>query len=314
MTSYRASSGVDNSWSTAASVSITLPAALQAGDVFVLLIEADNTNGGFAAITAASTGTAPVQAGSTATVQRQQGSNQFYMMSAVFTVACSATDAGKVVTVSFGTYNCEGCYAGNAYTGVKTTAPIDTSGTNSGTANSLACPTLITNYAGSWPLYLASCSTGAGSITVPGTERTDTNPPACFADGGAAAGGAGSSIGGGTFSAPSQTIFITWTIGLTAAPTNIPVSDTDAGSGADAQAEPPSALSNADGSSSIHDGGESVIQAGPYSGAGCADAGTGSEGIPKVKVSSTDASNPASEGSSVQTVIPYYLSSSDHSA
>lgn len=236
---FRASSAAGAASTTqVTSQAITIPAAVAAGDVLVILAAQVPISATSPTLSIASTGTAPVAAAA-----QQTGSESLpaTLGARPWTVVCGAGDAGKVITVTSTTTGFWSL-AVAAYTGVDNTTPVDVAGgaVSAGNTATVTCPTETTGSAGDWALFLGGGAGEGGNLTPPSgsTSRESsvhagTNVFAVIADGNASAGAAGASIGGGTFVTGSATnsLLAAFTIGLKAAGSGTPGAAALAGSG-----------------------------------------------------------------------------------
>lgn len=223
--SFNTGTTADSAGVQATSQAIMIPAGVLNHDVALVCATNVVLTGTPSTLSIGSTGTAPVQIGTTVT-----GSNGLpaSIASAVYYIICTATDAGKVVTVSA---SASGFWAVSlaAWTGVSNVGPIDVSGSAFGGPDtpSVTCPVKTTTLAGDWAVF---CSAGTAqgnsnsTITVPAGSTSRANHVssssvgAAIADSNASVGGSGTSIGGGTFTCitAANSMLAGFTVGLAA--------------------------------------------------------------------------------------------------
>ena len=219
--SFNTATSTNGAGASTASLNITIPAGVLAGDVVLLVVHGFQNVSASNTLQATSTGTAPVQI---STQQQSPLASGFWADGAIFRVIASATDAGKVITASF-TDNRSSLWALAlaAYTGASNSTPVDVSnGTSSGTSP-LTFPALTTTITGDWAIYLSAFgeSTNA-TFTGPSgtTNRASTENGGVGAgiwDSNGSVGSAGTGIGGASFqfSSTSTTVWLTgFTVGL----------------------------------------------------------------------------------------------------
>jgi hypothetical protein len=190
-----------------ATQAITIDPGANAGHtcLFVACVVPLNTNP--VTMTASSTGTTPVQVGSTQTVALPAPGS---VNTSLWTVACGASDPSAVVTFGIA----EGGQAGfwavalGIWTETGGGPVIDVSGGAAAAAGAatVTCPTKTTGVAGDWAIYLTGgtyqVSGLTGSPASTSQRELVTSSVAVVAgifDSNASVGGAGTSIGGGTF-------------------------------------------------------------------------------------------------------------------
>lgn len=221
MTSFNTSASNNTAAATAASVTLTIPAGVLAGDVCIICVMAfDGASG--ATLSLSSTGTAPTlidQAQTPIFSGIFQNGGDWYFVA-------SGTDAGKVLTATLsGGTNPFWDISLAAYTGASNSAPIDVHGvaTNTGTGASGTTPTRTTGVTGDWALQMAAAAiTNGQTANVPaGTtirERVFVSGVASvIVDSNGSVGAAGTSIGGGVFSDPvtvNPDWWVLFTVGL----------------------------------------------------------------------------------------------------
>ena len=216
MTAWRAGA-VAASSGKVTSLAITIPAAVQAGDIVMFVASASNTSTN-PVITASSTGTTPAQIGSTVNFT---GTNGFPTGTAIFWFKASSSDASKVITMSGTTSSYLGISLGS-WSGCAATQP-DVSATPTSNTGSMTytAPTVATLTTADWAVYLVGCFVSSTSFSGnPGTLREfDTSARTALADSNGPVGAAGTSIGGGTWSQSVMTSgWAGFTVGLTALP------------------------------------------------------------------------------------------------
>ena len=223
---FRASSAAGAATSSqVTSETVTIPAAVLAGDVIVIHAVQVPISSTVGVLTVTSTGTTPVAQGSQATASETLPAT---VAGGIWTIIASSSDAGKVITVASTTTGFISV-AIAAYTGVDNTTPVDVvqgAATTGGNTASLACPSLTTGYAGDWALYCGGGAGEGGNLTPPSgsTSRESVftsgiNVYAVIADGNGSAGASGTVIGGGAYTtgSASNSIFCAFTVGLKAA-------------------------------------------------------------------------------------------------
>lgn len=219
--SFNTSASNNTSSATAASVTLTIPAGVLAGDVCIICVMAfDGASGG--TLSLSSTGTTPTAIDQAQTAQ----SGGIVMNGGDWYFVASASDAGKVLTATLsGGTNPFWDISLAAYTGASNSTPIDVHGvgTNVGTSATGTTPTKTTGVSGDWALQMcAAAITNGQTCNVPsGTtirERTFVSGVASvIVDSNASVGAAGTSIGGGVFSDPvagSTDWWVLFTVGL----------------------------------------------------------------------------------------------------
>lgn len=220
--SFNTGAVADSASTQTTSQNITVPAGVLAGDVVLVLAQQVVLTSTASTFTASSTGTTPTAAGSPVTGTEALPAA---VTGRVFWFAASATDAGKVVTI---TASASGFWslALVAYTGASNTVPIDVISGAFGGANttSVTCPTVSTGIANDWSVFLGGGAVeNSTPLTVPAGSTSRENDDssaqigAAISDSNASVGAAGTNIGGGTFAAPggsTNCILTAFTVGL----------------------------------------------------------------------------------------------------
>jgi hypothetical protein len=146
--SWNTGTTVDDANTQAASQTVTIPAGVLAGDIIIIVVTGWATAVPTETIQASSTGTAPVIIGTTQSV----ADGTLYLQAVPFYVIAGASDAGKVITVSFVSGDtAKWTIALGAWTGASNAAPVDVSGsaTAEGVSSTLTCPTEATGVSSS---------------------------------------------------------------------------------------------------------------------------------------------------------------------
>ena len=202
-----------------ASLSLTIPAGVLAGDILLLAVHGFQNVSAVNTLQASSTGTTPVQV---STQQQSPLASGFWADGAIFRVVASATDAGKVLTASFAdSRTALWALALAAYTGASGSSPVDVSGGTATGTSPLTFPAETTSIAGDWAIYLAPFaeSTNASFTGPAGTTNrasTENGGVGCAIwDSNGSVGGAGTGIGGAAFQL-SSTAATVWLTGFTA--------------------------------------------------------------------------------------------------
>lgn len=220
--SYNTGATADSAGTQATSQAITIPAGVHSGDVVLILAQQVPLTSTPSTFTISSTGTTPQSAGSAVTGTE---SLPAAVTGQVFWFAASASDAGKVVTI---TASATGFWsvALAAYSGASNTNPIDVISGAFGGAGSITvtCPTVTTHSPNCWAVFLGGgAEENSTAITVPSgsTQRQNDNSSsqiaAAISDSNGSVGAGGTSIGGGTFSSvagSSNVILTAFTVGL----------------------------------------------------------------------------------------------------
>ena len=220
--SFNTGARLDSGGAAAASQNLTIPAGVLAGDV-VLVVACGFNGASGATLAASSTGTAPVLI----------DQDQTPVLAAVFSnggawyFVASGTDAGKVITFSISTGTAEWSVALAAYSGARNVTPVDVHGAVaavSATGAAVATPALTTGVAGDWAIYMAAGAAASSNLTEPASTTSrekGISSAGVFADicdSNASVGGAGTGIGGAsfTYSSPggSNTWYSLFTVGL----------------------------------------------------------------------------------------------------
>jgi hypothetical protein len=223
MTSWNTGAVQPDGNAVQASQAITIPAGVKAGDVILFVVT--GWAWGSAAtdvIQASSTGTTPVAIGTTLSTLLGGAGN--YVQSAIFRVAASAADPGKIITVSYVSGNtAKWTIALGAWSAVSQSGPVDVSGavTAAGHSVSITCPAETSAAGGDWAIQLVSCSL-EGSAYTGGTGFTQRESNVSASGGGAfiydsngSVGPAGSNVGGAVFSnAGNNSQWAGFTVGL----------------------------------------------------------------------------------------------------
>ena len=219
----------DSGGGTAANVTLTIPAGVLGGDVILFVAEGFDAVSG-ATLSASSTGTSPILLDQNQTAGTNNG---LFGNGAVWYFIASATDAGKVITITAsGAMNPFWSASLAAYTGA---ASIDVHGgvaAESTTGAATSTPALTTGVAGDWAIYLAGLGIPAGgtspAINEPsGTtsrQKHEASSSICsdICDSNASVGPAGTGIGGSgkqysPSSPPGNTWYNLFTVGLSPA-------------------------------------------------------------------------------------------------
>jgi hypothetical protein len=204
----------------------TIPSGVAVGDVMLVFVEAftwTSSAPAFGTPTSGGTGSwAPI---GSLTDSGASGAFDVYFQ-AYWKVATSG-DASSTFSISFtGTPGSTDSFYWTSdlesYTGFYTAAPIGNYAiTRAGGLTTItANPTVATLCSGSWGIQAnAGGVNGSGTIsTAPATNRHLYNPgdgiDIAVSDTNGSAGGAGSNIGGGTFTASAQSQWVNWTIEL----------------------------------------------------------------------------------------------------
>jgi hypothetical protein len=220
--SFNTAARADSGAVTAANVQLTIPAGVLAGDV-VLVVASAFAGASGATLSASSTGTAPVLVDQAQTALFAG----LFHNGGLWQFTASGSDAGKVITVTLsGGTNPFWSAVLAAYTGVNGAAPVDVHGVNTAAGSGITqnTPSLTTGTANDWAVQAAAVATPNNALTEPaGTTSRQKNIAASFiaadiCDSNASVGGAGTGIGGGTYSVGAGNVwYVTWTAGLTPA-------------------------------------------------------------------------------------------------
>lgn len=212
------------------SETITVPSGILGGDVVFVWAVVVPISASVAAITAASTGTTPaaVPGGNITGSEPLPATvtGQLFSFIAAGTTGSASSDVGQVITL---TYSVAGfpSTALQGYSGADTSAPADVINSAFGGANTLSvtCPVLSTGVNGDWAVFFGGGAAEGSGLTAMGIPAGSTarqnlvgsvNIGAAVTDSNAAVGAAGTSIGGGTFTATSgpNSILVALTVGL----------------------------------------------------------------------------------------------------
>jgi len=226
VTSYN--TGATASASTAASVAITIPSGVLAGDVMFMCLNVFTETGTAPSISFSGAGGSwtlvPVTAGANPEVAN---SGSIWNYGYTYYRVATSGDPGATLTITESGSSASTTWFAVAiasYTSASTTAPVDVAGGTETAAvvTTIACPSLNTVVNNDWGIYLGGGGVGTGSTwTGPATQRqsvvsvsagigaaiSDSNGPVA----------AGSSIGGGNFTTSngSTTNYLTaFTVGL----------------------------------------------------------------------------------------------------
>lgn len=143
--------------SNVSSLTVAVPASVQAGDVMILIAEQRNT--------------VNTPTGWTL-IRSQAGSGGFSTVTAAFYKVAVAGDAGSTVTVTFGGAESVALVLA-AYSGVSNSSPVNmSSSSNAGSVTSASTPTVTTTAANCW-IVSAGChySSSAGQMSVSDSQR-----------------------------------------------------------------------------------------------------------------------------------------------
>ena len=203
---------------TALSTTITLPAGLYGGDLVLVYTTASSAGPAWSGILTLTNpgGTAPVLIDSHVSTAGSGTAYAFWTITAAGAIGAISSDAGRTLTLA--PSDGSSLYLGiavSAYAGaaVDVFNHADTATASSTTWNA---PTVTTTAAGDWAVYMADAIAGTTITGWPGTFRADDNTVArtYITDSGASAGGAGTVIGGGLFTASSTAPWAGYIIGL----------------------------------------------------------------------------------------------------
>jgi len=218
--------GAANNITQATNFTFTIPAGVLPGDVMIVAVTCFTfTSAAPAVSTPSSGGGSWSQIGSLVDTGATSGLNVY---ATAWARVATAADPGSTFSISFsGTQGAtNGFYWSaslGAYTGFSAGSPVGNNSSASGNNTTIgACPTVSTARSGSWGVCLcAAAVAAAGGISgSPAglTDRARSNPgngvDSDLADTNASAGGAGSSIGGGSFTATSAAQWAVWTVEL----------------------------------------------------------------------------------------------------
>jgi hypothetical protein len=227
--SYNTGSTGDNPTSGGTGIShtipftFTVPAGVLTGDVMIAVIECfsfTQTTPSFS--TPTSGGGSWTQIGSLLDSGAGSGLNSY---ATAWWRAATGSDPGSTFSISYtGTVGTDQFFWGGAlasYTGADTTTPIDVSGTAVAVGvGSITLPARTTGVANDWAVYLGAAGFfAAGTWSGPaGTTQRQaiqaSDEGAAIYDSNGSVGAAGTSIGGGTYSATNSSWWGAWTIGL----------------------------------------------------------------------------------------------------
>jgi hypothetical protein len=218
---FRVSAHVTSGGSQAASQPFALPGTVQLNDVVLILGVQVTLIGAPSALTASSTGTAPVRVGPVQTATN--GAIPATLNAAVWSVSASALDAGQTVTLGSADPGFWSAGLG-VWTGASTAGPVDvTGGATALAAGTVTCPVKVTTADNDWLVVLGGGAAEAGGWAVPAglaARESDATSAASvctgICDGNASAGLAGSNIGGQAFTctANANNILAGFTVGL----------------------------------------------------------------------------------------------------
>lgn len=217
----------------ASSVNITIPSGVLVNDVMLMSFEVFSETATAPTVSFSGAGgtwtLAPVTTGSN---PEKSSSGSIYSYGYAYRRVATSGDPGATLTVSV-----TGASGGPwldvaiaSYTGASTSSPVDVAGGAEGNGPSLTCPSETTGVANDWAVYLGSGAPGVGGTwTAPSgtTVRQQivdgSGIGAIIADSNGSVGGAGTSIGGGTFTQNGNSGWIqAFTIGLAPASAGSP--------------------------------------------------------------------------------------------
>jgi hypothetical protein len=199
---------------TSSGFTFTIPGGVLAGDVMIIGVDAFINSA--PTLTISSTGSSWTQLGSTIPA----GAAGYSAYGAVFYCVAGSTDAGKVVTIN-NTASGDPYYTlvFAAYSGARTSLPIDVSGFTATTSNTtVTCPSKTTGANNDWAVYVCNAGpliSGFPANTFYRDEADASGTSTVITDSGTNVGLSGTSIGGGTFTSSNGSGgFVAWTIGL----------------------------------------------------------------------------------------------------
>lgn len=208
-------------WRTGASVegagsglsqTITIPSSVQAGDIVFLVANAGIGGSSEPSLSISSTGTLPVILGNQ--VQTYNGS--ISLTGALWWFTASATDAGKVITVTSTITTTWGLALGAWYSTSPIRIDVAPAPNSVLSGTSITAPAAITSAYGDWALYFEVNTTGAALTSNPGILR-ESILRAGISDSGSSVGASKTVIGGGTWaSGGGSDNWIAFTVGITA--------------------------------------------------------------------------------------------------
>lgn len=209
------------SWRTGASVegagsglsqTITIPSSVQAGDIVFLVANAGVGGSSEPSLSVSSTGTLPVILGNQ--VQTYNGS--ISLTGALWWFTASATDAGKVITVTSTITTTWGLALGAWYSTSPIRIDVAPAPNSILSGTSITAPVATTSAYGDWALYFEVNTTGAALTSNPGILR-ESILRAGISDSGSSVGASKTVIGGGTWaSGGGSDNWIAFTVGITA--------------------------------------------------------------------------------------------------
>lgn len=224
---FRTGATNSNGGGTQTTLTITIPATVQAGDVILVAFTGFGVTSD--TVQASSTGTAPTIVGSS---QSSPSFNSHVTNSALFVIVAGASDAGKVITGSLlSGGSVQWAAALGVWTGVSNSSPVDVNGaaTAAGNGSTVTCPNKTTGVAGDWDIQIIAATLGGSSYTGGGslTQRESVSDAssgctAAIFDSNASVGGSGTVIGGTVFSnTGNNSWWVGFTVGLAPATVNV---------------------------------------------------------------------------------------------
>lgn len=216
--SFNTGTTVDDANTLTTSQNVIIPAGVKAGDVILFVVTGWDSAAAVEIIQASSAGTPPVAIGTTQSVTFSATNLQ----GAIFKIIAGASDAGKIITVSFVSGDtAKWSIALGAWTGASGSGPVDVSAatTASGLGTSLTCP-VVNGNAADWCVELAAMALGGSAYSGPATGFTQRESHVNGTSGGGAFiwdsnAPAGSPMGGAIFTnAGNNNWWTGFTIGL----------------------------------------------------------------------------------------------------
>lgn len=225
--------GVSNAGTVGASLAVTLPAGIQAGDVVLIMAtfqaQATSVN---PALSIGSTATTPVLLTSPVLTSD-------FVTSELWWLVASGGDAGATVTVTAD----RSCFAGmsaGAWSGASSSQPdVISAGTPQAGVSTWPASTAVTVAANDWLVALAGANGGAPITASPAgttSRETDSFNQSSIADSNGSVGGGGTTIGGGNWTSGFGASWRGWTVGLAEAVSGVTVSGVTAAVALDAPA------------------------------------------------------------------------------
>jgi hypothetical protein len=209
--SWRAGA-VASSSANGTSLGVTVPSAVQSGDLIMFAVNSGRTSSYSTITGVASTATTPGRLGTLLQVE----TGGIYLVAAVYCFIAGSSDASAVITVTGSSSTSWGISLG-AWSGTAGGQP-DVSATATSTGStSITAPTVRTGRVGDWAVNMVATTTGGTWTSQPGTVReADAANRTCLSDSNGPAGAAGTLIGGGTWSmnVGINETWAAWTVGI----------------------------------------------------------------------------------------------------